>query len=137
MAGLGALIEALRYARGGELSAADLLDLVTRGDRGASGLLADAGRAVGRALAGLCSVLDPDLVIIGGELAGAGDVLLDGIREVIDREASTAAGRSYAVVPGRLGARAEALGAAALAMDSESRQMLAGAAVPASTGQAA
>jgi hypothetical protein len=51
--------------------------------------------------------------------------MLDGIREVVDREASTAAGRSYPIVQGALGSRAEALGGAVLAMDSESRQMLA------------
>lgn len=125
VAGLGALTEALRYAVGTDLTADDVLGLASSGDRGVSRVLADAGRAVGRALAGLCSVLDPDLVIVGGELAQAGDVMLDGIREVVDREASTAAGRSYPIVQGALGSRAEALGGAVLAMDSESRQMLA------------
>jgi predicted NBD/HSP70 family sugar kinase len=126
VAGLGALIQALRYTQGDDVTTADLLDLAATGDRGVVLLLQDAGRAVGGALAGLCSVLDPEVVIVGGELAAAGDVLLDGIREVIDRESSTASGHSYPVVKGELGARAEALGAATLAMDSESRQMLHG-----------
>jgi predicted NBD/HSP70 family sugar kinase len=127
VAGLGALTAALRYARGTDVTASELLDLAVAGDRGVIGLLADAGRAVGGALAGLCSVLDPDLVIVGGELAATGDALLEGISEVIDRETSTASGHAYPVVRGELGARAEALGAAVLAMDSESRQILASA----------
>ena len=125
VAGLGALTAALRYARGTDVTPGDLLELAAAGDRGVIGLLADAGRAVGGALAGLCSVLDPDLVIVGGELGASGNALLEGISEVIDREASIASGHSYSVVPGALGSRAEALGAAVLAMDSESRQILA------------
>ena len=126
VAGMGALTAALRYAHGADRSAEDLLDLVAAGDRGARRLVADAGVAVGRALAGLCSVFDPELVIVGGELAAAGSVLLNAIQEVIDRDASTAAGHSYSIIAGVLGARAEALGGGVLAMDSESHQMLAG-----------
>jgi predicted NBD/HSP70 family sugar kinase len=69
-------------------------------------------------------MLDPGLVIVGGELATTGDALLDPIRDSIDRETSRAAGHPYAVMAGALGPRAEVLGAAALAMDSESRELL-------------
>ena len=124
IAGVTALMDALRYSRGTDLTFEDLLRLVADRDPGALRVIADAGRAVGRALAGMCSVLDPGLVIVGGELAAAGDALLEGIREMIDRETSPVAGHSYPVVPGDLGAKAEALGAAALAMNSESRGML-------------
>jgi predicted NBD/HSP70 family sugar kinase/biotin operon repressor len=125
VAGAEALIGALGYARGSDVHLAEFLDLARQGDRGAVRLLADAGRAVGRALAGVCSILDPALVVIGGELAAVGDILATGIRELIERDTSPTAGRSYEVVSGDLGPLASALGAAALAMDSESRQMLA------------
>ena len=53
------------------------------------------GRAVGHTLAGLCSLLDPGLVIIGGELAPAGEVLLGGVREALDEWISPANGQKY------------------------------------------
>src|SRR4030088_2438568 len=84
------------------------------GDAGAGRVVADAGRAVGRALAGACSVLDPGLVIIGGEIAATGEVLLENIRESLDRGTSPAAGRSYEIALGALGAKAEVLGPVAL-----------------------
>jgi predicted NBD/HSP70 family sugar kinase len=125
VAGAGALSRALAYSRGREVGSEELLELVGAGEPGAVRLVADAGRAVGAALAGVCSILDPALIVVGGELAGAGEVLVGAIREIIERDSSPAVGRSYEIVCGELGARAEALGAAALAMDVESRQMLA------------
>ena len=49
--------------------------------------LADAGRAVGVALTYTVNLLNPSLVIIGGELSEAGDVLLDPIRAAIAQSA--------------------------------------------------
>jgi predicted NBD/HSP70 family sugar kinase len=72
---------------------------------------------VGTAVAGLCSVLDPSLIIIGGDVAAAGDVLLEGIRESISRGTTPATGGTYRVVSGELGVRAETLGAIALVMN--------------------
>ncbi len=87
-------------------------------------MIGDAGRAAGQALAATCSVLDPGLVIIGGELAAAGEVLLAAVRETIDRETSPATGHPYPVVPGALGAQAEVLGAIALAMNHAAGQLV-------------
>jgi predicted NBD/HSP70 family sugar kinase/DNA-binding transcriptional ArsR family regulator len=91
-----------------------LLELVEAGDRGATRAVGDAGEAVGRVLAGLVNALNPELVIVGGELAAAGPVLLDPIRAAIDRHGVAAAAARVRVTAGTLGARAEVLGAAAL-----------------------
>jgi predicted NBD/HSP70 family sugar kinase len=116
VAGVAAVTGALRQSHGRELSLDDVVALVEAGDAGAVRVIADAGRAVGRAVAGMCTVLDPGLVIVGGEMAATGDVLLDNIRESLERDSSDATGQPYTVVLGGLGARAEALGAVALAM---------------------
>jgi predicted NBD/HSP70 family sugar kinase len=126
VAGVAALTEALRHTHGPDVSLDDVIELVRDGDAGAIRVVADAGRAVGRALAGACSLLDPGLVIIGGEVAALGRVLLDSIQESIDRGTSPAMGRSYRVVLGVLGAKAEALGAAALAMHNASSDVFDG-----------
>jgi predicted NBD/HSP70 family sugar kinase len=70
----------------------------------------------------LCNVLNPSLLVVGGELASAGDLLLEGVRESIQRWALPSAADAMAVVPGALGDRAEVLGAVALVV-SESDQL--------------
>ena len=69
-------------------------------------------------------MLDPELVIIGGELAPAGQPLLDSIRSSLERWISPASGH-YPVALGELGAKAEVLGAIALAMSHAADETLA------------
>jgi predicted NBD/HSP70 family sugar kinase len=104
----------LEASRGEPLSAQRLLELVASGDRGAQRAVADAGAAVGAAIADVVNVLNPELVVIGGELAGAGDVLLDPLRRAIERRAIAPAVSAVRLREGELGERAEVLGAAAL-----------------------
>jgi len=59
-------------------------------------------------------VLNPEVVVVGGELAAAGDLLLDGLRESVGRAALPAAVEAAQVTRGTLGDRAEVLGAVAL-----------------------
>jgi predicted NBD/HSP70 family sugar kinase len=93
----------------------ELLDLAEGGDAGTRRVIADAGRIVGRAVADLCNYLNPDLVVVGGELSTAGEVLLEPMREAVRRYAIPAAVDDVEIVAGTLGARAELLGALALA----------------------
>ena len=115
VAGGAALTAALRQIHGPEMTLDELIALAHGGDPGAARLIADAGQAVGRVLASTCGVLDPELVIIGGELAPAGRPLLDSVTASLGRWISPASGR-YPVALGELGAKAEVLGAIALAM---------------------
>jgi predicted NBD/HSP70 family sugar kinase len=91
-----------------------LLELVAADDRGASRAVADAGAAVGMVVSWIVNVLNPELVVIGGELAAAGDVLLDPIRASINRHSVAGAAADVRVTTGVLGDRAAVLGAAAL-----------------------
>ena len=109
-----ALVEPLRLSHG-ELGIAELLQLAAEGDRGCRRVIQDAARTVGRALASVCTILNPDVVVIGGDLAPAGELLLEPLREAVRTFAIPAAADSVAVVPGVLGERAEVLGALALA----------------------
>jgi predicted NBD/HSP70 family sugar kinase len=120
VAGVTALTRALQQRDGSAPTLQGLLGLCEAQDPGAQRLIADAGRSVGQALAAMCSVLDPALVIIGGELAAAGDPLLDAIGAMIDQQTSPATGHRYRVVRGALEDKAEVLGAVALAMVSAS-----------------
>ena len=122
VAGANALVDAMRLSHGADVTLDDVLRLGAAGDAGACRVIADAGRAVGRALAGIC-VLDPRLVVVGGEVAVAGDLLLDGIRESIERTMTPSAGHAVRVVRGDLAARAEVLGAIALATSGSSAHL--------------
>ena len=110
-----AIVELLKPTYGDGLTLAKVLELVAGKDPGAERAVADAGRAVGRALAALVNVLNPEVIVIGGELAGAGDALLDPIRAAIGRYAIPSAADDVRVVQSPLGGRAEVLGALILA----------------------
>jgi predicted NBD/HSP70 family sugar kinase len=114
VAGSGPLLAVLREAHGPELTFRGLLDLVAAGNPGARRVVNDAGLAIGRVLADLCNHVNPAAVIVGGDLSAAGDPLLSGIRDAIDRFAQPGAARAVEVKPGVLGERAEVLGALAL-----------------------
>jgi predicted NBD/HSP70 family sugar kinase len=118
IAGEGAIRALLRPTRGHEVTRREVLELVAEGDLGATRVVNDAGRAVGRVLADLCNAVNPEAVIVGGELGEAGEPLLGGIRETIDRYALPGAAEAVKVTPGELGERAEVLGALALVTQS-------------------
>ncbi|MGH3720479.1 MAG: ROK family protein [Pseudonocardiaceae bacterium] len=81
-------------------------------DRGSRLVIGDAGRAVGAAAAMLCNLLNPRQIVLGGELAQAGELLLDPIRQVLDRRTPVAA-EQVEVRCGELGDRAVVVGALA------------------------
>jgi predicted NBD/HSP70 family sugar kinase len=107
-----ASVDAVRDRLGAADGAAGtaLSDLVA----GAEGrrVVAEAGRTLGRVLADLCTSLNPQAVLIGGELGALGAPVLAGAREAIDRYAQPAAARAVTVRRAQLGLRAELLGAA-------------------------
>jgi predicted NBD/HSP70 family sugar kinase len=109
-----ALTELLRRSHGA-LSVGRLVALAKDGDAACQRVIADAGRVVGRAIADLCNYLNPDLVVVGGELSAAGDLVLEPMREAVTRFAIPAAAEQVDIVAGTLGERAEMLGALALA----------------------
>ncbi|WP_091188087.1 ROK family glucokinase [Paramicrobacterium humi] len=69
-----------RRAWTGELSGTDLSELIQSGDGGALTALRRLGGYIGQGCATLSAVLDPQLFVIGGGVAQAGDLLLDPIR---------------------------------------------------------
>ena len=116
LAGASALVELLEPRLGRTISTAELLELASAADSGARRVIADAGRHIGGALATLCDLFNPELVVVGGELSQAGDVLVDPIREQVHRNAIPATARDVEIVTGVLGPRAELLGALALVL---------------------
>lgn len=75
----GYLLRQLR-SEAGELTGEQVYEAILQADPGALRLLADLGTWLGAAIASLTAVLDPELVVIGGGVSAAGDLLLDPIR---------------------------------------------------------
>jgi predicted NBD/HSP70 family sugar kinase len=111
----------LSASRGEEVSTRRLLELCADGDAAAQRLIGDAGRAIGIAVANLCNIINPECVIVGGDLSAAGETLLGPLREEARRNAIPSAAGNLEIVPGVLGERAEMLGALALVMSESDR----------------
>lgn len=119
VAGAPALAAAMTLTRGRGATLADVVSSAAEGDEGARRVLADAGRAVGRALLPICTVLDPALVVIGGECA-ASPALLAAVREQLARGMTPMRTSPIPVEAGALGDEAEMLGAITFASQSMS-----------------
>src|SRR3954451_1424797 len=121
VAGTGALVDLLRRSHGEDFTAEGMLEGARAGDVGCRRVIQDAGRALGQVVATLLNVLNPELLVVGGDPAGAGDPLLDGMRESVGRAALPEAARRADVVGGVLGDRAQVLGALALVVSEADR----------------
>lgn len=107
----------LHSAHGTDLTVARMVQLAREGDPGCRRVIADVGRHIGSGVANLCNLLNPRRVVLGGDLAESGELILGPIRESVSRYAIPSAARQLEVVPGALGGRAEVLGAIALVLN--------------------
>ncbi len=115
-AGAPAILGSLRDVHGDGLTLQDAVALAIRGDAGCQRAIADAGTAIGTAVATLCNLFNPHRVVVGGDLGAAGELLLGPLRESLVRGAIRSAAEDVTVVQGELGDRAEVLGAVALVL---------------------
>ena len=114
--GPGAAASWCGASRDEELTVKQMIELAREGDAGCKRAIADAGQVVGGVVAGLVNLFSPEMVVIGGDLGEAGDLLLDPLREAVRRDALPAAATDLKVVAGELGERANLLGALALVL---------------------
>jgi predicted NBD/HSP70 family sugar kinase len=111
-----AIVELVGPINGERLTLARIVDLALAGDVRCRRAVADAGREIGVAVAGLCNLINPERVIIGGLLSCASEVLLRPLRESIRRHAVQAAAETVEVRAAVFVERAELLGSVALAL---------------------
>lgn len=108
--------ELLAPVTGAELPIGAVVARARGGDRACARVIADIGLQVGSAIADLCNMLNPEMLIVGGELAQADDLLLGPIRQVITRRGIPSATDQLELRVAALGARAHVLGGVALAL---------------------
>lgn len=101
-----------------ELTGAAVTAAARNGDAAARDVLATVGRWLGVGMATVANALDPEIIVVGGGGAQAGELLLDPARDALDERII---GRAYRrippVVPAELGEQAGLIGAALLALE--------------------
>lgn len=106
----------LQPGHGPDLTMERVVQLAREGDPGCRRVVADVGRHIGSGIANLCNLLNPSRVVLGGDLAEAGELVIGPIRDSVSRYAIPSAARQLSLAPGALGGRAEVLGALALVL---------------------
>jgi predicted NBD/HSP70 family sugar kinase len=95
----------------------DLIQASDAGDGSSRRVIADAGRHIGIAAASLCNLFDPELIIVGGELGEAGEILMAPMRHSLERTALASATGLPEIVGASFGGWAETRGAITIALD--------------------
>jgi predicted NBD/HSP70 family sugar kinase len=116
VASTGALQALVSASRGHELTVQEMIAEALNGDAGCRRAITDAGRVVGSVVAGLVNLFSPEMVVVGGDLGEAGELLLEPLREAVMRDALPEAAAGLEIVAGELGERANLLGALALVL---------------------
>ncbi len=112
----GAVLLELAGGRAEDVDGRMVTGAALAGDPAARELLAEMGRWLGEGIADLADVLDPELVVIGGGVCEAGDLLLEPARQAYEAELSAGSYRPHLrMVTAALGNDAGLVGAADLA----------------------
>lgn len=115
--GSSALLDLVRSSHG-DLTLRDIILRARDGDPGCGRVIADAGERIGKVVAQVVNTLNPQLVVVGGELAAAGEILVAPLREEALRHTAQNTIAPVEVVLGELGPQAEVMGALTLALQS-------------------
>jgi predicted NBD/HSP70 family sugar kinase len=98
------------------ITAREVASAAEHGDLVSQQILAQAGSYIGIALAGLVNMFNPGMVIIGGGVAQTGDILLEPMRQTVQRRSLPAATRVVRITTAMLGRRSSSMGAVVQAL---------------------
>lgn len=99
-------------------SFAEIVADAQNGPNAARRVIEDAGRQLGWGMAMVANLINPTCLVVGGDMAQAGDILLDAIRAGMRRHALGSVGAAMELRTAQLGDRASVVGALLLALDS-------------------
>jgi glucokinase len=94
-----------------------LVRLANEGDSAAAEILAEIGSRLGAGMVSFVNIFNPELIVVGGGFAAAGDLLLEPARERVAREALSPARELVRIVRAELGTAAGLVGAGLVAFE--------------------
>jgi len=95
----------------------DLVDLAVGGDPEARRLIRESGRHIGEVLAGAVNLLNPEALVIDGDMSKAYDIFVAGLRETVYGNATALATRELRILPSTHGDQSGVIGCAAMVLD--------------------
>jgi glucokinase len=104
------------------VTAHEVATAARNGDRLALDVFANAGRFLGYGIANMVSILDPEVVILGGGLSAVADLYLESLRNAMMERAQPISAKQVRVVVSRLGGKANLLGCAHIAWHHSQRR---------------
>jgi glucokinase len=104
-------------AEGRAVTGALVTELAHDGDPTAVAVVRRTGEYLGVGIASLVNVFNPSVVVVGGGVIAAGELLLEPAREVLAQRALSPSKETARIVPACFGAESGMLGAATLALD--------------------
>lgn len=110
-----ALGQAVRDGR--EIDGPLVTELAHDGDSAARGVIQLIGERLGVAIASYVNIFNPEMVVVGGGVMGAGEMLLEPARVEVLRRSLPPSRDNVRIVAAEFGAEAGMVGAAALALD--------------------
>lgn len=94
-------------------------EAAVKGDRLAKKILKDTGMYLGVNLAGVINLLNPEVVVIGGGVANAGEYIFKSVRETVKRRAMPLPAKTAKIVKAKLGEDAALIGASVLVREKQ------------------
>jgi predicted NBD/HSP70 family sugar kinase len=95
----------------------DVVELANGGDAEARRMIRHSGRYVGEVVAAAVNLLNPAVLVVSGDLAGAYEIFVAGLRETLYGNATAQATRTLSVVPASNGDRSGIVGSAVMVLD--------------------
>lgn len=95
----------------------DVVALALGGDAKARSMIRDSGRHVGEVLAAAVNLINPAVLVVAGDMVGAYDVFVAGLRETLYGNASTLSTRTLQIVPSAHRERSGIIGCATTVLD--------------------
>lgn len=117
IAGGWAVVRALQQQGHSVRHLRDVIELAHQGDGEARRMIRDSGRYVGEVLAPAVNLLNPALIVVAGDMAGAYEIFVAGLRETLYGNATAQATRTLEVIPAAHGSRSGIVGGAIMVLD--------------------
>lgn len=117
LAGGWAIVRDLRRDGYDVIHLRDVVALALNGDAKARSMIRESGRHIGEVLAAAVNLINPAVLVVAGDMVGAYDVFVAGLRETLYGNASTLSTRTLQIVPSVLRERSGIMGCATTVLD--------------------